>query len=143
VSKKRPPDFGDRESRLRRAYERLGTDKPRCIICGETNPLRLRLHHPAQHAFDDETVIICSSHHDDASDWQSDHPAKIEGCTSVFEPIGHWLLGLGDLLHIAAHEPDIGTLKEFLIYVAQKLREFGRVMIELARATTSSGAAVP
>lgn len=138
MSKKRPPDFGDRAQRLRKAYERLGTDTPQCLICGETNPLRLELHHPAQHKFDDCTVIVCSNHHDDASDWQKDHPAKIEGCTGVLEQIGHWLLGLGDLIHIAAQEPGLGPLKDLLIYVAHKLRAFGRHLIETAGSETAT-----
>jgi hypothetical protein len=137
MSKKRPPDIGDREERVHKAYERLGTRTPSCIICGETSPLRLRLHHPAQHGFDaDETVIICSSDHDDASDWQRDHPGKIEGCRSALEPIGHMLLGIGDLAYIAAHQRDIGTLKEFLLYIAETLRTLGRQLIELARSAT-------
>jgi hypothetical protein len=143
MSKKRPSDFGDREERMHKAYERLGTRTPRCIICGETNPLCLRLHHPAQHEFDaDETVIICSSDHDDASDFQKDHPGRIGGCISILEPIGHCLLGIGDLAHIAAHQPDIGPLKEFLLYVAEKLRALGRQLIELARSATDAAEAV-
>jgi hypothetical protein len=143
MSKKRASHFGDREERMHKAYDRLGTRTPKCIICGETNPLRLRLHHTAQHGFDaEETVIICSSHHDDASDWQSEHPGKIEGCNSIFEPIGHCLLGIGDLAQIAAHEPDIGALKDFLLYVAEKLRALGRQLIELARSATDGAEAV-
>jgi hypothetical protein len=143
MSKKRAPDIGTRQERMDKAYERLGTRTPKCIICGETNPLRLRLHHPAQHGFDaDETVIICSSEHDDASDWQKEHPEKIEGCTSVLEPIGHLLLGIGDLAHIAAHEPSAGSLKDFLLYVAEKLRATGRQLIELARTSTKAAEAV-
>jgi hypothetical protein len=144
MSKKRLPDIGDREERMHKAYERVGTRSPRCIICGEANPLRLRLHHPAQHDFDaDKTVIICSSHHDDASDWQKEHPEKIQWCTSVLEPVGHLVLGLGDLAHIAAHEHDIGPLKEFLLYVAEELRALGRELIELARSTTTAADGVP
>ena len=135
---RRPPDYGDRESRLRKAYERLGTNTPRCLICSQTNPLRLELHHPAQQEYDDETIILCSSDHDDASDWQKDHPHKIEGCSSVIEIVAHWLFGLGDLLNIAASESQGAELKEYLSYIAAKLHVLGRILIDLAKAATSA-----
>jgi len=134
---RRPPDYGDRESRFRKAYERLGTNTPRCLICGQTNPLRLELHHPAGKDFDDETVIICSNHHDDASDWQHDHPPKVEGCNSIIEVLAHWVFGLGDLLKIAAEEPSASELKELLTYVASKLHMLGHILIEIARNISS------
>jgi hypothetical protein len=140
MSKKRPPNFGDRESRLRTACERLGHLDPRCKICRENNPLRLEMHHPAQHEFDPETIPVCASHHKDASDWQKDHPLKIEGCTSVLEPAAHWLLGLGDLLRIASQEAGAEALKDLLIYVADKLHQLARVLIEIANATAERSA---
>ena len=107
MTKRRAPQFGDREQRLRKAYERLGTDNPRCLFCPETNPLCLELHHPAQNSFAHETIIVCSNHHDDLSDWQKEHPQKVDNCTSQLEPIGHWLLGFGDLLFVGASIPGI------------------------------------
>jgi len=133
---RRPPDHGDRESRRRRAFERLGTDEPGCLICGYTNPFCLELHHPAQKEFDDETAILCSNNHDDASDRQKDHPDKIEGCVSVLEPLAHWLFGLSDLLMIAAGEPQGAELKELLTYVAAKLHALAHVLMDLAQAAT-------
>jgi hypothetical protein len=135
---RRLPDYGDRESRLRKAYERLGTNTPRCLICGQTNPLRLELHHPAQQEYDDETIILCSSEHDDASDWQKDHPRKIEDPPSVLEIVAHWLFGLGDLLNIAASEPQGAELKELLSYIAAKLHALGHILIDLAKAAASA-----
>ena len=140
MSKKRPPNFGDRETRLQKAYERLSTRNPRCIVCGETNPLRLQLHHPAQEEFDRETVIICSSHHNDASEWQKDHPQKIDGCTSVLEPMAHWLFGLGDLLRIASEEPGAEIFKGLLVYIADKLRQFAQALIDMAHMTAKPAA---
>jgi hypothetical protein len=136
-------NYGDREQRLRKAYERLGTDNPKCLICCGTNPLCLELHHPAQHAFAPETIILCSNHHDDASDWQKDHPEKIADCNSILETIGHWLLGLGDLCHIAAHEPSIGSLKEFLHYLASTLRAFGHHLIKLPGSMAATAEITP
>jgi hypothetical protein len=140
MNKKRPPNFGDRETRLRTAYERLGCTNPHCIICGEPNPLRLEQHHPAQHEFDGETIPLCASHHKDASDWQKDHPQKIPGCTSPLEPIAHWLFGLGDLLRIASQEPAAEALKELLIYIADKLHKFARTLVDFARAAVEGPA---
>jgi|SRR6516164_5195419 hypothetical protein len=135
MTKKRPPDFGDRESRLRKAYERLGTNNPRCMFCSVTNPLLLELHHPAQHEFDSATIIVCSNHHKNASDWQKNHQQKLEGCTSALEPMAHWLLGLGDLARIVSDEPSAAIFKELLIFIAEKLGEIARALIGMARDT--------
>jgi hypothetical protein len=138
MDKKRPPDFGDRESRQRKAYERLGTTTPRCLICDRTNPLCLELHHPAQRQFDKETIILCITHHADASDWQRDHPSRIEGISELIEAVAHWLLGLGDLLHIASQEPEAGSLKELLAYVAAKLHQLARILMSFAQSEPSA-----
>ena len=36
-----------RERRRQRALERLGSNNPRCVICGCDDPLALELHHVA------------------------------------------------------------------------------------------------
>jgi hypothetical protein len=140
MTKKCMPDHGDKESRIRKAYERLGTTTPSCLICGETNPLRLELHHPAQRQYDDRTIILCSNHHDEASDWQRDHPFKIEGCTSLIEVAAHWLFGLGDLAKIAADESWAAQVKPLLSYIAMLLHEIGHLLINLARTKAASAA---
>ncbi len=133
MGKKRSPDYGDKESRIRKALERLGTDTPECLICGLPHPLQLELHHPAQQKFDDETVILCSNDHKEASDWQKDHPQKIEEAVVKLETIGHWLLGLSDLLKVAADQSFAGQLRELLLYIADKLHGFGLALIEMAQ----------
>jgi len=135
---RRPPDHGDRESRLRRALERLGEIERSCLICRKTNPIYLELDHVAGHAYDDETKALCSNHRNDKSDRQKDHPKKIEGCTSVLEVIAHWLFNLGDLLLIASEEPYGAELKVLLSYVGQKLHVLAHILIGLARNATSS-----
>ena len=135
---RRPPDHGDRELRQRRAFERLGGDDRSCLICQKTNPICLELDHVAGRAYDDETVVLCSNHHDDKSDRQKDHPEKIEGCTSVLEVVAHWLFNLGDLLLIAAEEPYGAELKELLSYVGRKLHELAQILMGLARDATPS-----
>ena len=135
---RRPPDHGDRESRRRRAQERLGGDDRFCLICHKTNPICLELDHVAGRAYDEETIALCSNHHDDKSDRQKDHPEKIEGCTSVLEVVAHWLFNLGDLLLIAAEEPYGAELKELLSYVGRKLHVLAHILMDLARNATPS-----
>lgn len=86
-----------REARRERAYERLGTRNPRCIYCGEKDPLVLERHHVAGQAFDQATVIVCRNHHRKLSDRQKDHPDKSADIPEVSEVIAHFLLGLADL----------------------------------------------
>ena len=51
------------ERRRQRALERLGTNTPRCVVCGFDNPLALELHHIAGRAYDDELVPVCRNCH--------------------------------------------------------------------------------
>jgi hypothetical protein len=80
--------------------------------------LCLELHHIAGRKFDDPLVIICRNCHRILSAHQKDHPQEIRGRKSLLESIGHFLLGLADLLALAV----------------TKLREFGRQLIDEARA---------
>jgi len=105
-----------RETRRQRAIERLGLKNPRCIYCGESDPIVLEKHHPAGHAYDNSTVIVCRNHHRKLSDRQKDHPNKIQDPPDKLETIAHFLLGLADLF-------------EFLI---EKIRQFARDLIERA-----------
>jgi len=108
------------ETRLRqavrrtRALERLGTDKPRCVICGEDNPHCLEAHHIAGRKYDPATEILCRNCHRKASDLQQDHPKPPACPPSQDERIGHFLLGLAD----------------FLLLIVEKLREFGQQLIQ-------------
>lgn len=128
-------NHGDRTSRRRRAYERLGTDKPSCLLCEQTDPFVIELHHVAGRKYHDEMMPVCLNHHAKASELAKDHPAKIDGCTNPLEPYGHFMLGLGDLVQIVAEELHDPMLAEFLIYLRLKLREFGLFLIEFARQT--------
>lgn len=105
------------ETRKQKAHRRLGSDKPRCGTCGETDPHCLEAHHIAGHKYDGTTTLICRNCHRKLSDAQRDHPQTIEG-GGFLEVIGHFLLGLADLLVIAV----------------ERLREFGRQLIEEAKA---------
>ena len=107
-----------REKRRQRALERLGTNTPRCAECGETNWRCLEVHHIAGRDFDaDVTAILCRNCHRKLSDDQKDHPPPASSHPSQFDRIGHFLLGLADLL----------------TRLTEKWREFGRVLIEYAK----------
>ncbi len=133
MNRKKNFNHGDRESRRRRAQERLGTDKPNCLLCEQTDPFVIELHHVAGHNYHDEMVPVCLNHHAKASELAKDHPAKVDGHKNPLEDIGHFLLGLGDLAQIAAEELRDPMLANFLMYLRHKLKEFGLFLIECAR----------
>lgn len=107
----------ERERRKQRALERLGSNHPRCVYCGEADERCLERHHIAGRAYGEELAVVCRNCHRKLSDMQKDHPpALTDGEPPYLEKIGHFLLGLADLL-------------EMLI---EKLREYGMVLIEAA-----------
>ena len=102
-----------RETRKQRRLEILGTNEPRCAQCGETRWQCIELHHVADHGRDDATVCVCRNCHRVLSDLQKDHPPFDPGADAALSAIGHFLLGLADMLRI----------------VVEKLREFGLTLI--------------
>jgi len=129
---RKPPNHGDKESRLRNAAERFPTASPHCILGHAPNPFLLQEHHPAGRHYSDETIYICHNHHALVSDSAKDHPAKIPDCTNPLESIGHLLLGLGDLLDIVIEELGPHPFREFLIYLRFRLKELGLQLIVCA-----------
>jgi len=100
----------NRERRRQRALERLGTNTPRCAVCGYDDPLALELHHIAGRAYGDELVPVCRNHHRPLSDMQKDHPLAVTTPPSDRECIGHFLLGLADLFELLVkHIREIAT----------------------------------
>lgn len=110
------------ERRKQRALERLGSNDPRCVICGESDWRCLEAHHLAGQAYAGETVPACRNCHRKLSDGQKDHPAKTGESPSQSEVIGRFLLGLADLFEL----------------LVEKLAEWGRYLIELAAANEPS-----
>jgi hypothetical protein len=102
------PAKGER-SRQRR-LKKLGTDHPACSMCGETDWRCLELHHIAGRKRDPATVLLCANDHLRMSDDQKDHPLSIGGDDRLLDQIGHFLLGLADMLRL----------------IAERLAEFGR-----------------
>jgi hypothetical protein len=98
----------NRERRRQQALERLGTNKPRCVVCGHDDPLALELHHIAARAFDDQQVPVCRNCHRRLSDYQKDHSLGQAKPASEFECIRRFLLGLADLFEML-----VRRLREF------------------------------
>lgn len=108
----------DKEARTRQRWERLGTDSPKCAICGLTDPTCLEYHHLSGRRHGDEGVILCRNHHAVLSDAQRDHPTDTGLSGDPWEAFGRFLLGLADLLSL----------------VIAKLKEIGEALIDRARA---------
>jgi hypothetical protein len=108
--------------RLERAHERLGTNTPRCIRCGENYAHCLEEHHIAGRAMHDDVVIMCRNCHRKLSETQKDHPQPQSKSPSPLEVIGRYLLGLADLFRL----------------IVERLDQFGRTLIELAFADTAA-----
>lgn len=106
----------DAEARLQRAYQRLGTDKPACCLCGETNPHCLERHHIAWRRNGPEDSIICRNCHRKLSDAQKDHLSPLGGEPNVIERIGFLLLGLCDFLQLL-----LPKLKEIAVYLLEQV----------------------
>jgi len=89
-----------REKRRQRALERLGTTKPKCIYCEESDPHCLELHHLPDRTYGDDTVIVCRNHHRKLSNMQKGHPKQIGSPPDPLECIAHFLLCLADFFEL-------------------------------------------
>ena len=95
-----------KEIRKQNRLEKLGDNKPVCVICGEDNPICLERHH-----------IVCRNCHRKLSDNQKDHPKQIGKSPTTLETIGHMLLGLAELFAL----------------LVERLREYGKFLINTAQ----------
>jgi len=90
-----------RDMRKQRALERLGSNDPRCLCCGEEDWRCLEFHHLAGQKFGEEGAVVCRNCHRKLSDPQKDHPPALTSAQSgLLERVGHFLLGLADLLEM-------------------------------------------
>lgn len=96
------------ERRKQARFEKFGTDTPACAICGEHDWRCLELHHVAGQKHDETVVILCANHHRIVTDDQKDHPSSEPAADPLFDRIGHFLLGLADML-----KRIVDTLYEF------------------------------
>lgn len=105
-----------RERRKQRRLEALGTNDPRCGTCGENRWQCIEAHHPCDHSREATTVLECRNCHRVLSDDQKDHPAFDPNADPMLDAIGHFLLGVADMLRI----------------IVAKLYEFGQALIARA-----------
>jgi hypothetical protein len=103
----------NRQRRMQRALERLGSNNPRCVICGCDDPLALELHHVAGQAYGHDMVIVCRNCHRRLSDYQKDHSLGQAKQPTEIEPIRRFLLGLADLFEML-----VKRLREFAAKLA-------------------------
>lgn len=105
-----------RERRKQRRLEALGTANPKCSICGMAAWQCLELHHVADHDRDETMVPVCRNCHRMLSVKQKDHPAFNRASDPLLDAVGHFLLGLVDMLKL----------------IIEKLSAFGHALIERA-----------
>jgi hypothetical protein len=99
----------DAEDRKQQRLRRLGTQNPSCAACGESEPAVLELHHIAGQEHHDDVAIVCANDHRKLSDKQRDHGSRESTQPkSDFASMGHYLLGLADLLAMV-----VETLRKF------------------------------
>jgi hypothetical protein len=89
----------DEEDRNQQRRRRLRTHNPCCVGCGETHPAVFEQHHIAGRKHSDDTAMACLNCHRKLSDKQRDHvPPGLSKPVGPLAAIGHYLLGLADLL---------------------------------------------
>ena len=103
-----------RERRKQKRLESLGSNEPRCGICGDGDWRTLELHHVAGRRHDNGMTPLCRNCHRKVSDDQNNHPAFNPDADPMLASIGHFLLGLADMLRI----------------IVAKLCEFGLALIQ-------------
>lgn len=110
----------DKEDRVAKRCRRMGTHKPVCVACPESDPRCLEKHHIAGRKHHDDTALLCRNCHRKLSDDQLDHPQSSPAApVSKLSQVGYYLLGLCDLL----------------VMVVTTLRNFGEWLINEAGST--------
>jgi hypothetical protein len=97
----------DLDARLEQQYRRLGRRDAICVTCGESNVFCLELHHIAGRKHHDDLSILCRNCHRKLSDAQRDHPDADVLIQPGDSQIGHYLLGLSDLLALVSERQKI------------------------------------
>ena len=105
-----------KEARKQRRFEKLRTNNPSCSVCGERDHRVLEENHVAGRKRDGFVIIKCRNCHRKVTDDQQDHPAFDPDADTMLDTIGHFLLGLADMLRL----------------IVEKLYEFGLELIERA-----------
>jgi len=106
-----------REVRKQKRLEKLDSDNPLCGMCGENDWRTIEQHHIADYGRDETMVLLCRNCHRKVSDEQHDHPAFDKNADPMLDAMGHFLLGLADMLKI----------------IVAKLYDFGLALIGRAQ----------
>src|SRR5271154_3844294 len=88
------------ERRKQDRLHKLGTNTPRCAVCGNSDWRCIEEHHPATRKSDERVVLLCANHHRLVTYDQKDHPPGNEGCDQFLLCVGNCLLGLADMFAI-------------------------------------------
>jgi hypothetical protein len=116
---KRKVPTDESEHRKQSRLHKLGTNKPHCAACGNSDWRVIEEHHPASRKRDKLVVLLCANDHRIVTDDQKDHPPGVDGCDPFLLSVGNFLLGLADMFAI----------------IIERLYEFGETLI--ARANES------
>ena len=100
------------EAARQRAYQRLGSDDPRCTLCPEDDWRCRELHHLAGVAYDEAGVIVCRNcHRRQSTPWANRKPPADP---PLMVRAAHLLLGLISFMTAAmeaAHRTALGLLE--------------------------------
>ena len=113
------------ERRKQARLEKLGTDNPICGICGNSDWRTIEQHHVAGQKHDETVVLLCANDHRIVTDDQKDHAEVDPAADPFLNKIGHFLLGLADMLQL----------------IVEKLYEFGLALIKQAAGSPGEGCA--
>lgn len=86
--------YPDKNTRKQQAHQRLGTRKPKCVICGEEDWRTLDKDHVAGRKYSDVVSILCANCHRKRTDSQKDQPPSVPGAVSDLEQKGRTVLGV-------------------------------------------------
>jgi hypothetical protein len=106
------------EARKQRSFDRLGSNEPRCGMCGEGNFECLERHHVAGRKHDETLVTLCRNCHRKISVRQDYVPSSNSKADPLLAAIGQFLIGLALLFRD----------------IVQRLEEFGRALIARSNA---------
>ncbi|WP_298873403.1 hypothetical protein [uncultured Bradyrhizobium sp.] len=103
----------DYERRKQSRLHKLGTNNPRCAVCGNSDWRVIEEHHPDTRKRDRLVVLLCSNHHRLVTYDQKEHPSEPQQADQTLASIGNFLLGLADMLAL----------------ILERLYEYGEALI--------------
>ena len=108
----------NKEIRKQKRLEKLGSNHPVCVNCGESDDRCLEEHHIAWRAHGNELAILCRNCHRKVSDDQKDHLKPI-AVNNQTQSIGY-LLGLADLF----------------VLLGKSLKQHGEYLVQISKEKT-------